>query len=156
VPRHVEGDRGASNKRTMEDVQPEWKRTVEHTMLTDAQISAVYQAACLVLMTYEELQQVRTSYASPPFQWPQEAQVSEWPAEARYAYDAATRRYLAALNRLVELVPEALAPLHFVHGSRQIVRIAYEDVQDDPRGGTFITVTAYPLLIPDAADTPSP
>lgn len=125
-------------------------------MPPDAQITAVYQAACRVLTTYEELEQVRASYASPPSQWPQEAQVSGWPQEAQDAYHAATRRYVTALNGLVKLVPEALAPLHFAHGGQQLLRIAYEDVQDDPRGGKFITVLVYPLLIADAADTPVP
>ncbi|MGH2343858.1 MAG: hypothetical protein ACRDG4_01435 [Chloroflexota bacterium] len=71
--------------------------------LSPARITTIYQAACLVLTTYEELEQVRASHASSPSQWPAETQVSEWSSEARDMYNAAMRRYVTALNRLVEI-----------------------------------------------------
>ncbi|HEY8287164.1 MAG TPA: hypothetical protein VIJ28_22470 [Chloroflexota bacterium] len=76
--------------------------------------------------------------------------MSGWPREARDAYNAAMGHYVTVLNHLVELVPESLAPLHFAHGSQHLLRVAYEDVQGDPRGGTVITVVVYPLLHPEA------
>jgi len=124
----------------------------ERTVPSDARITAAYQAACLVLATYAEFEQVRASYASPPSQWPRDEQVSGWPPEASGAYYAAMGRYRTALDGLVRMVPESFAPLHFAHGSRKLLRVAYEDVEGDPRGGKFITVQVYPLIIPDEVE----
>ena len=117
-------------------------------MLSTAQITAVYQAACLVVTAEAEREHMRAAHASPPSQWPSETQVQGWPQPAQDAYRAAMDRYVRALNQLARLVPEAEAPLHILHERQHLVRVAYDDIVGDPRGGKVITVAVYPLLIP--------